>query len=87
MRGRGQWECEGRSKVTGVLVKSTVGGNVSVLWVLLEGRVQLLEGGSVGWLEGPTGQHQLVDGHGALLGGLLQPVVLVLYHLQNLQVM
>ena len=55
-----------RSKVARILVQSTVGSNVSILWVFVEGRMQLLEGGSVSRLQGPAGQHELVDCIGTL---------------------
>ena len=57
--------------------------NVSVFWVFSESSMKFLKGGSLCCLEGPTGQHELVDRLGAALR-LVQTVVLILNHLQDL---
>ena len=59
--------------------------NISVFWVFLKGRVKLLKVWSFRRLEGPAGTHQLVNGIGTVLVWPLQPIVLVLNHIQYLQ--
>lgn len=60
-----------------------MGGDVSVFWSLTELLVQPFKRWSIGRLQGPAGEHKLVGGVGAV-SRLLQPVVLILKHVQHL---
>ena len=55
-----------------------------MLWVVLEGLVQLHEREPLRWLQRPTAEHEFVDTVGAA-GWLLQTEALVLNHVQDLR--
>ena len=71
-------------QVAQTLIEVSVGGDIPILWIFPKGSMQLFKCGSVSSLHGPARQHQLVDCLRAAVSWPVQPVILVLYQIQNL---